>query len=344
MKHVLKVLTASGLAIVAAQAAGARDLTIAGWGGNYQDAQRAAYYTPFAAAQGISFAETTYLGGLAEVKTMADTGNVTWDLVIVEGSDLQLGCDEGLFEEIPWDGIAAKDALTPHAVQPCGAGNVVIGSGYAYNSALLARTPQDWADFFDLQTFPGKRAVRNQPKFNLEYALLADGVPVDQVYAVLSTPEGVDRAFAKFDTIRSEIQFWDSGAQPVEWLAAGNVVLSTAYNGRIISAKAEGQPLEFVWKNHIYSIDAWAIPANAPNKDLALKFIDFASTAAPQAQFSERMPYGPTNLQAAGLLPAEVVKNLPTGANVADALFFSDAFWIENQDALTERWNTWATQ
>lgn len=344
MKHVLKVLTASGLAVTAAQAAYARDLTIAGWGGNYQDAQRAAYYTPFTESKGVAFTETTYLGGLAEVKAMADTGNVIWDLVIVEGADLQLGCDEGLFEEIPWDRMTVKDELNPHAVQPCGAGNVVIGNGYAYNSDMFPEAPQDWTDFFDTTKFPGKRSVRNQPKMNLEYALLADGVPVEQVYEVLSTPEGVDRAFGKFDAIKSDIQFWDAGSQPVEWLAAGNVALSTAYNGRIISAQAEGQPLEFVWTNHIYNIDVWAIPTNAPHKDLALEFIEFVSTAAPQAKFSELMPYGPTNMKSAEILPSEVVENLPTGKNIEDALFYSDAFWIDHSDELTERWNNWATQ
>ncbi|WBL32875.1 ABC transporter substrate-binding protein [Sinirhodobacter sp. HNIBRBA609] len=344
MRHFVKLLTVSGIAVAAAQAASARDLTIAGWGGNYQDAQRAAYYTPFAEAKGIAFTETTYLGGLAEVKAMADTGNVTWDLVIVEGADLQLGCDEGLFEEIPWAAFAVAGELNPHAVQGCGAGNVVIGNGYAYNAEQFPEAPMDWADFFNTEKFPGKRAVRNQPKMNLEYALLADGVPVDRVYEVLATPEGVDRAFAKFDTIKGDIQFWDAGSQPVEWLAAGNVALSTAYNGRIISAQAEGQPLEFVWKNHIYNIDAWAIPANAPHKDVALEFIEFASSAAPQAKFSEQMPYGPTNMKAAEMLPPGVVKNLPTGMNIDEALFYSDAFWIDHYDELAERWNNWATQ
>lgn len=344
MNHVLKALAVSGLAITAAQAAYARDLTIAGWGGNYQDAQRSAYYTPFAESKGVAFTETTYLGGLAEVKAMADTGNVTWDLVIVEGADLQLGCDEGLFEEIPWDSIPAKAELNPNAVQTCGAGNVVIGNGFAYNSSTFPEAPKNWADFFDTANFPGKRSVRNQPKMNLEYALLADGVPLDQIYEVLGTPEGVDRAFAKFDTIKNDIQFWDAGSQPVEWLAAGNVAMSTAYNGRIISAQAEGQPLEFVWTNHIFSIDAWAIPANAPNKDLAMDFIRFASTAEPQAKFSEQMPYGPTNLTTAALLSPELLKNLPAGGNIETALFYSDPFWIDHSDELTERWNNWATQ
>ena len=330
--------------LAACGSAQARDFTIAGWGGNYQDAQREAYFKPFAEAEKLKFIESTYLGGLAELKAMADTKNVTWDLVIADGATLQLGCDEGLFEQIDWDTVEHKDDLLEHAIQPCGAGNVVIGNGFAYNSDVFPNPPQDWKDFFDREKFPGKRGIRNTPLMNMEYALLADGVPLDKVYEVLATPEGVDRAFAKLDTIKDLVQYWESGSQPVEWMAAGNIVMSTAFNGRIIMAKREGKPMEFVWKNHIYNIDVWAIPANSPYKDQALKFLNVANDAKNQAKFSEAMPYGPTNKGAMNELPQELLKDLPVGDNIKDALFFSDSFWMDHTDELTERWNNWATR
>lgn len=343
MKH-FKVALISACLLASASVVSARDFTIAGWGGNYQDAQREAYFKPFAEAEGLKFIETTYLGGLAELKAMADTGNVTWDLVIADGATLQLGCDEGLFEQIDWENVEHKDELLEHAIQPCGAGNVVIGNGFAYNSEVFPNPPQEWKDFFDREKFPGKRGIRNTPLMNLEYALLADGVPVDKVYEVLSTPEGVDRAFAKLETIKDLFQYWESGSQPVEWMAAGNVVMSTAFNGRIIMAKREGKPMEFVWKNHLYNIDVWAIPANSPHKDQALKFLSVANNAKNQAEFSKAMPYGPTNKTAAESLPKEILGDLPIGDNIKDALFFDDAFWMDHQDELIERWNNWSTR
>ncbi|WP_413854886.1 ABC transporter substrate-binding protein, partial [Albidovulum sp.] len=247
----MKVIGIATLCAVVAAPVAARDVTIAGWGGNYQDAQREAYFKPFAAKSGLNFTETTYLGGLAEIKAMVDTNNVSWDFLIMGGSELQLACDEGLLEPLDWDAIGGKDDLLPGAAIDCGVGNVVIGNGFAYNSEVFPTPPQDWKDFFDRDTFPGKRGVNNTPQFNLEYALMADGVPPDQIYEVLATPEGVDRAFAQWDKIKDLLQYWESGAQPVEWLASNNVALSTAYNGRIIMAKREGKPLEFVWKNHV---------------------------------------------------------------------------------------------
>lgn len=340
----LKIALISACAFTAISTAQARDFTIAGWGGNYQDAQRAAYFKPFAEAEKLKFIETTYLGGLAELKTMADTGNVTWDLVIADGATLQLGCDEGLFESIDWSKVKHKDELLSVAIQPCGAGNVVIGNGFAYNSEVFPNPPQDWKDFFDREKFPGKRGMRNIPMMNLEFALMADGVPVESVYDVLSTPAGIDRAFAKLDTIKDLLQYWDSGSQPVEWMAAGNVVMSTAYNGRIIMAKKEGKPLEFVWKNHLYNIDVWAVPANSPYKDQALRFLDIANNAENQAIFSGLMPYGPTNTKVIDMMAPEAAAGLPAGKNIKDALFLSDLYWMDHSDELNERWSNWTTR
>jgi len=323
----------------------ARDFTIASWGGNYQDAQRTVYFAPFAKSQGdIRILEETYLGGLAQIKAMVETGNVTWDVLMIERSDLIVGCDEGLLEELDWEAVGGEDQLVPQAVHPCGAGNVVISTGFAYDPSRVKEAPKDYADFWNVEKWPGKRGLRAIPKSTLELALIADGVPLEQVYEVLATPEGLDRAFAKLDEIKPHIQFWEAGAQPVEWLAAGDVVMSTAYNGRIALANAEGRDLAFVWADHTYSIDSWAIVADSPNKELAMEFIKFANTPEPQAEFPKHIPYGPTNKQAAEMLDPTVSEMLPAGANMERSLLIDEQFWADNVDRITERWNAWIAQ
>ncbi|WOC16370.1 ABC transporter substrate-binding protein [Pseudochrobactrum sp. MP213Fo] len=341
-----KLIGAVALAMImtAASSASARDLVIAGWGGNYQDAQRDAYFKPFTEETGQKFIETTYLGGLAEIKAMVDTGNATWDFLIMGGSELQLACDEGLLEPLDWDAIGGREDLLPGAASDCGVGNVVIGNGYSYNTEVFPVGPKDWADFFDREKFPGKRAVRNNPLFNLEYALIADGVPVDQIYDILGTPEGVDRAFAQWDKIKDLLQYWESGAQPVEWLASKNVALATGYNGRVVMAQAEGQPLEFVWRNHIVNMDAWGMVKGSPHKEHLTKFIQVVNDPINQAKFSEHMPYGPSNTKSADLIPVDILKGLPAGENIKSAAFLSDEFWIDNLDELRMRWDRWSTQ
>ena len=152
----IRIVTLCAIMSSVSAVALARDLTIAGWGGNYQDAQREAYFKPMAEQLGVKIIETTYLGGLAEIKVMVDTGNVTLDFLIMGGSELQLACDEGLLEPLDWKAIG-QDNLLPGAATQCGVGNVVIGNGYAYNSKVFPNAPQDWKDFFDREKFPGKR-------------------------------------------------------------------------------------------------------------------------------------------------------------------------------------------
>lgn len=344
MKIKLIGAMAMGVAIAAAGSANARDLVFAGWGGVYQDAQREAYFKPFEEETGQKFIETTYLGGLAEIKAMVDTGNVTWDFLIMEGSELQIACDEGLLEEIDWDSISGQEDLLPGAVSDCGVGNVVVGNGYSYNTEVFPEGPKDWVDFFDREKFPGKRAIRNDPIFNMEYALMADGVPVDEIYEVLATPEGVDRAFAQWDKIKDLLQYWESGAQPIEWLASKNVALATGYNGRVVMAQAEGQPLEFVWHNQVVNMDSWAMVKGSPYKELLVKFIETVNDPEKQVKFSSLMPYGPSNTKSAAAIPADILKGLPAGDNIKDAAFLSDEFWIDHLDEIRERWDRWTTQ
>ena len=107
-------------------------------------------------------------------------------------------------------------------------------------------------DFFDLERFPGRRGMRRSPVANLEFALMGDGVPAEEVYAVLDTRAGVERAFRKLDTIKDEVVWWETGAQPPQMLADGEVLMSTAYNGRIFNAQVlEEQSFVIVWDGQV---------------------------------------------------------------------------------------------
>ena len=190
----------------------AGSITAVSWGGAYTTSQVEAYHKPWASNTGNSVVSEDYGGGLAEIRSQVEAGNVTWDVVDVEYSDAILGCDEGLFEEIDSsmlpsgsDGSAAMDDFIPNSVTECAVGNILWSTIYAYDFEKMPNGPKTMADFFDLDKFPGKRGMRRGPKPNLEFALIADGVAASDVYDVLSTEAGVDRAFAKLDTIKDSV-------------------------------------------------------------------------------------------------------------------------------------------
>lgn len=323
----------------------AQELTVISFGGAIQKAQRIAYYQPFEQSGDGKIIAGEYNGDLARIKTMVDTKTVTWDIVEMDGNSLARSCDEGMITKIDWSKIPSKSNLMPEAVSDCGVGTLAWSAGIAYNADKLKTAPTSWADFWDLEKFPGKRGLRKSAVHTLEFALLADGVPKDQVYAVLNTPQGVDRAFAKLDQIKSKVQWWDSGAQPQQWLASGDVVMTSAYNGRIRDAQREGTNLKLVWNQSLFDLDHWAVVRGSPNLEKAYTFLEFASNTANQKVFARTIAYGPTNKEAMKDMTAEEMADLPTApANLAVALATDNQFWLDHAEELEVRFNAWAAR
>jgi putative spermidine/putrescine transport system substrate-binding protein len=350
------LLATSALAIVAG-AASADSITVVSWGGAYTKSQVEAYHKPWMAKTGHTVVSEDYSGGLAEVKSQVESGTVTWDIIAVDMSDAVRGCDEGLFEEIDpailpagADGTPASEDFIEGSITECAVASIVWSTIFAYDASQLINGPVTIADFFDLEKFPGKRGMRKSPKGNLEFALAADGVAISDIYPLLETPEGVERAFAKLDSIKDSVIWWEAGAQPPQLLADGEVVMTTAYNGRIFNAIAsEAKPFEIVWDAQFYDVDLWAIPKGAPNKELALDFLAFSTATEQLAEQASWIAYGPARKSSVPLIgnyaakpEIEMGPHMPTAPeNFETAIQSNFEFWADNQDELNERFNAW---
>jgi putative spermidine/putrescine transport system substrate-binding protein len=339
----MSTLVATLAAALSLPALAQQQLTVVNFGGANANAQKKAFYEPYEKT-GTKVVAVEYNGEQAKIKVMVDTKNVTWDVVEVESPDAARGCDEGLFEKLDYSKIGNKADFVPAAVTDCGIGIFVWSTVMAYNGDKLKVGPKTWADFWDVKKFPGKRGMRKGARYNLEFALMADGVKPADVYKTLATKEGADRAFKKLGELKSSIQWWEAGAQPPQFLVAGDVVMSTVYNGRIDAANREGKNLVIGWTGGIYDLDYWVIPKGDANKEAALKFIAFASTPAAQAEYAKNIAYGPTNTKALAKLDAKTLSNLPTApANAKDALQFNLKFWADQGEDLEKRFASWAT-
>ena len=341
-------LTAAGIAVALSAltlpSLAQTQITVVNFGGANANAQKKAYYEPFEKT-GTKVVAVEYNGEQAKIKAMVETKKVTWDVVEVESPDVARGCDEGLFEKLDYSKIGSKSDFVPAAVSECGIGIFVWSTVMAYNGDKLKTAPTTWADFWDVKKFPGKRAMRKGARYNVEFALMADGVKAADIYKVLATKEGADRAFKKLTELKPNIQWWEAGAQPPQFLVAGDVVMSTAYNGRIDAANREGKNLKITWTGGIYDLDYWVIPKGTPNKDAALKFIAFSSTPDAQAEYAKNIAYGPTNTKALAKLDAKTLANLPTAPeNALSALQFNIKFWADQGEELEKRFASWAAQ
>lgn len=339
-------VTALALLPVAVTPAFAQDsVSVMSFGGAYQEAQRQAVFEPYTAKTGITVDEQEYGGEIAKIAAMVGSGNTTIDVVDVDAPTLLQGCDEGIFEIIDWEEIGPKDDWLEGTTSECGIGTIVYSTMLAYNADTLEDGPTVLGDLFDTAKFPGKRGLWKNPATNLEFALMADGVPADEVYEVLSTPEGVDRAFAKLDTIKDSVVWWEAGAQAPQLLASGEVEMTTAWNGRIHNANQEGQNFKIVWDNQILDSNYWVVPRGAKNMEASLAFIKYAVEPEALAAIAKYIPYGPVRKSSAQYLAPEDAANLPTSdENLTVALTLDNAFWADNGDEIRRRFTTWLAQ
>jgi len=344
--------TLSAFAISAALAASsgsalaADSLTITSWGGAYSKSQEEAYYKPFTAKTGIKITQEEYNGEAARIRAMVESGNTTWDAVDVDAATAQQGCDEGFLTPIDYSKFGGEEAFVKGSTFECGIPTIIYSTIYAYDGDKIKDGPTTIADLFDTTKWPGKRSLQKTPFGNLEFALMADGVPADQVYETLKTKEGVDRAFKKLDTIKKDIVWWEAGAQPPQLLASGEVVFATAWNGRIYGAnKDDKKNFKIVWDGQLLDYDLWAIPKGVKDIDTVYKFIEFASSPEAQAEQTKYISYGPALLAATPHIPADILPDLPTAPeNVKNALANDPVFWGDNKEELLKRFNTWIAQ
>lgn len=289
------------------QTAGGQDaiksdsVVFADYGGTTRTARAEAFLSPFADETGVRAVSAD--ADPAKLQLFAENEKADWDLIDMDGWDVVRFSEEGLLEKLPPD--VARVDLVPKELRKYASGGYNASSGIAYRTDK-GSAPTSWADFFDTEKFPGKRAMPNFAYFQAEAALLAEGVACEDLY-----PLDYERAFAKLDTIRDDLLFYDSFGQGVQYLAQGSVAMALLQNSRTTILKDQGLPVDYLWDDAFFSWTAAAVPKHAPHPDAAFALIDAMSSPEQQAQFSRLTKYGPMNSKAEKLLDDETRAQLP---------------------------------
>jgi len=336
-----------------AQSDQARTLTITTWGGAYEASQRAAYFEPFEREAGVEIRLKEYNGGVAPLRRQGASEGAGWDVLDMTEPDALAACAEGLLE--PFDPkflVLAPDGTPAHtdflsgAFLDCGVVHLVYATVLAYDDrAFPGEKPQTVADFFDIKRFPGKRALRRQPIALLEWALLSYGVPISQLYDLLSTERGMTLAFRKLDQIRDHLVWWESGSEPPELLKRGEVVMASGFNGRFFNGRVNDNiPITVMWDGQFLDTSVWAISKNSPRRELAEEFIRFATRAENMAALASLIPYGPMRRSATRRIGLHAKSNvpmlhhMPTSPSNLRRAIRADSLWYARTEALRQRW------
>lgn len=343
--------------LAASSAVTAETLTVLTWGGAYEHSQTKAYFEPFTAATGIEIKAEQYNGGIDELRQQVESGRVTWDVIDLVKSDSIRACELGLLETIDHDelppapdGTPAREDFYEGALTPCSVGEVIYATVLAFDvRAFPGRKPSTISALFDLERFPGKRALQRQPIAILEWALRSYGVPRQDIYNLLSTERGLELAFQRLDGIRDQIVWWQDGARPAELLAAGEVVMASGYNGRFFHAAVnENQPIQTLWDAQLYDYSLLAIPRGAPNPDAARRFVRFATSTERLAEQTRYISYGPARKSSSSRVwkhagtGIDVLPHLPTYTpNFERAIRKDHEWYARTGDRLRERFFDW---
>jgi putative spermidine/putrescine transport system substrate-binding protein len=312
-------------------------LVYVGWGGIYQESQKVGFCDPFAKETGVTIVQDGPVD-YAKLRIMVQNGNPTWDVVDVEGSFFAIGVREGLFEKIDRSVIDVS-TLTDEFVHDNGVGAIVwsYNLGYSLDTYNEQNRPRSWTDLFDVQKFPGRRALRDRPNPSLELALLADGVPPDQLY-----PLDVDRAFRKLDTIRNDTIFYATNSQAQQLLTDGEANMVVMPHGRIFDLVKKGVNVGIEWNQSLQAADYLVVLKGSKNVPAAMGLLNEMTKPSAQVVVAQKMAGSPVNPATFELIDEQTKPWLPTfPANQEKAIMINETYWSDNLQMLNERWTKW---
>lgn len=320
-------------------------ITVVGWGGNWDKAYKEGVWDRYTAQTGIPIVLEEWAGELAKVRAQVQSGNITYDLVSPEAPSVEIGCAEGLFVPLTPEITGDPSRYHPGTIHECGVASDTWATILAYNADVISgEGPRSWADYFDVEKFPGKRGMLAQAQYTLENVMMGAGVPPEKVYEELRKPEGVDRAFALLDKIKPHVVWWSTSTQAMQNLASGEVVMTDQYNARVTNDIVnEKKNYRIVWEaGFFYGTDMWAVVKGSPNEKAALELLKWFSVPENQAGFSKLYAYGTGRIEAADYVPDDWKKHLPTSPEHARyGQTYETDFWVENKEVLEERFKTW---
>jgi putative spermidine/putrescine transport system substrate-binding protein len=322
------------------RAFGAEEITVADVGGAPGAAIRKAFNEPFEKETGIRAASVGHdADPTTQFKLLVDTKSYIWDLCMVTKAHVGYLTSPKDYLEPLNIGADEVPGIVPGMLTNNWFGFSVFATILAYRTDKFGdKGPNNWADYWNVEKFPGRRGLYKGVAGMLECALMADGVPADKLY-----PIDVDRAFKMLDKIKSHVNvWWTSGAQNTQILQSGEVDMTDTWGARVYAAIEGGAPVKMVWTQGLYSTDGWSIPKGTPRADLARKYVRFCMKPEQQAIYSNTVANAPTNQNAFQFIKPERAKVLATSPENIKGLAPSDeAWWAKNRSKVVERFNDW---
>ncbi|MBT6118730.1 MAG: extracellular solute-binding protein, partial [Rhodospirillaceae bacterium] len=272
-------------------------------GGPYVAAMGKGFYEPFNKANEGRIEIVGVAGKhepTSQIKSMIDTGTYTWDMACgISISAHNLLAEAGYLAPLNIDDDPnVKDVPASFRTEFI-QGIEVYTTVLAYRTDVYpAKAPAPtggFKDLWDVEGIPGRRGLRKHPFDTFEEALMAAGVPGNDVYATMAA-KGFDPVFASLDKMKPHVDiWWTGGAQTSQLITTGEVDIIPTWNGRAQAAIDSGAPAAISWNQSLWSFAGAVILRDGPNVDACREFAAFTARPDRQAEFAKHLAYGPTN-------------------------------------------------
>ncbi len=277
-----------------------------------------------------------------------------YDLISLNSAQADLACKSGqlikLSDSNEFKSLFKKRNYLQKHINDCAVNFATYSMVIAYPIFNMVTTrPESPADLFNVERFPGVRALPDSPIGTLEWALLAYGIPINEVYQLLSTERGIRLAFAKLDTIRRHIHWW-TDIDELKTLINNNQVALAAGPHNVFFDLQFNQPMEILWNGQLVVEMNLGINTASENIEQAKELVHKLMSDSAQFKLSYEYALGPTNkqtLRTLGLLPqaGQVLVFVPTYKKNMQKAIWMDYNWHETlEDIINKRFTKWRSQ
>jgi putative spermidine/putrescine transport system substrate-binding protein len=311
-----------------------KTLTFVSYGGIFQDGQIAALQD-FVTKSGVMLLSDGPTE-LAKIQAQVESGNVMWD-VVDTGDFLPFVHCGTLFQKLDFSKLDISN-VPEGQVGECSVPAMNYAVMYLYNKETYPDGgPQNWNDFFDLEKFPGTRAVPGyaEPEgYMIELALMADGVAKADMF-----PADIDRALNKWRGMRDNLILWTTGAESQQIMESGEADMVMVWSGRGKAALENGAKFEPVWQDWVVVKDQMTIPVGVKDLDAAHALLNAYLGKRAQEIMTEETSYSPIHNGAQPQVD-ELTASFLTNTPEKQAMAYNQniPYWVENYGVLTEKW------
>lgn len=337
-RHFLKAgaTVSAGMALgYVPTARSAQSITVTCWGGDYEKNVRACFAEPFTKETGIGV-NIVNNADLTKMKVQVQNKNVSWDVFDSIGPHILSGSKDGIWEPLDKSIVNTSDLLVQGGADYVG--TFLFAAGIAFDPKRFpdGRNPKNFKEFWDVQRFPGRRALRPRVSEMLEIALVADGVEPSKLY-----PLDVERAFRSLEKIKPSVRKWtETTPETISLVLNNEVDFSYSFVTRVVPSRQAGNSIDISLTQTVNAIEYLAVPKYSRNRDAAMKYLALVLRPDRQADFANRMFFSPNSRKAQPMVVDATKKYLPNMDN-PNNIIINDAWWADHFETLQKRFTAW---